>query len=66
MIKRVAATVAASVILWFLWWILAWILLALLASATNFDLAMTVVGSVFWVVVVAIPALVWFLFRHVQ
>ena len=68
MIQRVAATIAATLILWFVWWFFGgMMLLALVYGAANgSELVGILAGAIFWLVVVAIPPLLWFRFRHVQ
>jgi len=66
-IQRVAATIAATLILWFVWWFFgSMLLLALVYGvAKGNDVAGLLAGAIFWLVVVAIPPLLWFRFRRV-
>ena len=64
MIQRMAATVAATLILWLLWWFFGVMLALWLNSVSEF--LGVVAGTVWWIGVVAIPPLVWFMFRHVH
>ena len=68
MILRVAATLAATLILWFVWWFFGTMLLlsVLYGLAGGNEVVGFLVGAIFWLVVVAIPPLLWFRFRHVQ
>ncbi len=65
MIQRVVATILATLILWFLWFFLGNLLLLWIGYSIGGP-ALDMVGEIFWAVVVAIPPLLWFRFRHVQ
>lgn len=67
MIQRVAATIVATLILWFVWWFFgSMLLLALVYGvAKGNEVADFLAGAIFWLVVVAIPPLLWFRFRRV-
>ena len=64
MIQRVAATIVATLILWFVWWFFG-VMLVFWLDTVSGPLGV-VVGAVWWLGVVAIPAFVWFSFRHVS
>jgi preprotein translocase subunit SecF len=65
-IQRIAATVVATLLLWFVWWFFGGLFLTWLQFRLPIGIGPLIAGGVFWGVVVAIPPLLWFRFRHVQ